>query len=82
MNLLIVGPPGSGKGTQSLRISRALGIPHVSTCALLHTRSGSERLWATAPASVSRRGISYPMHWSTSSCENDSDTAPPEREAS
>ena len=38
MNLLIVGPPGSGKGTQSLRISRALGIPHVSTGALLrHT---------------------------------------------
>jgi adenylate kinase len=35
MNLLIVGPPGSGKGTQSLRISRALGIPHVSTGALL-----------------------------------------------
>jgi adenylate kinase len=30
-----VGPPGSGKGTQSLRISRALGIPHVSTGALL-----------------------------------------------
>lgn len=33
--MLIVGPPGSGKGTQSLRISRALGIPHVSTGALL-----------------------------------------------
>lgn len=35
MNLLIVGPPGSGKGTQSLRISRALGIPHISTGELL-----------------------------------------------
>ena len=35
MKLLIVGPPGSGKGTQSLRVSRALGIPHVSTGALL-----------------------------------------------
>ncbi len=35
MNLLIVGPPGSGKGTQSLRISRAFRIPHISTGELL-----------------------------------------------
>ena len=35
MNMLIVGPPGSGKGTQSLRISRALAISHVSTGELL-----------------------------------------------
>jgi adenylate kinase len=35
MNLLIVGPPGSGKGTQSLRISGAFGIPHISTGELL-----------------------------------------------
>ena len=34
-NLLIVGPPGSGKGTQSLRVSRALQIPHISTGGLL-----------------------------------------------
>jgi adenylate kinase len=35
MKLIIVGPPGSGKGTQSLRMSRALGIPHISTGASL-----------------------------------------------
>src|SRR5438034_10742083 len=35
MNLLIIGPPGSGKGTQSLRISLAFGIPHISTGELL-----------------------------------------------
>ncbi len=29
--LLIVGPPGSGKGTQAARISSAYGIPDVST---------------------------------------------------
>ena len=29
--LLIVGPPGSGKGTQATRISAAYGIPDVST---------------------------------------------------
>jgi len=35
VKLLIVGPPGSGKGTQSVRISRALGVPHISTGSLL-----------------------------------------------
>ncbi len=31
MNLLVLGPQGSGKGTQATRISAAHGIPHVST---------------------------------------------------
>lgn len=30
-NLLIVGPPGAGKGTQATRIASALGVPAVST---------------------------------------------------
>ena len=35
MDVLIVGPPGSGKGTKSLRVSRALVISHISTGELL-----------------------------------------------
>lgn len=31
MNLLVLGPQGSGKGTQAKRISAAHGVPHVST---------------------------------------------------
>lgn len=31
MNLLVVGPQGSGKGTQAKRIAADHGIPHVST---------------------------------------------------
>ena len=31
MNLLLLGPQGSGKGTQAKRIAEAWGIPHVST---------------------------------------------------
>ena len=31
MNLLVLGPQGSGKGTQAKRISDGYGIPHIST---------------------------------------------------
>jgi adenylate kinase len=31
VRLLFIGPPGAGKGTQSVRVARRLGIPHVST---------------------------------------------------
>jgi len=31
MNLILVGPPGAGKGTQAAAIVAAIGVPHVST---------------------------------------------------
>jgi len=31
MRILLIGPPGAGKGTQALVISERLGVPHVST---------------------------------------------------
>lgn len=31
MNLIFIGPPGSGKGTQSIRLAENLGVPAIST---------------------------------------------------
>lgn len=40
--LIFVGPPGAGKGTQALRISKALGFPIVSMGALIRAIFGRE----------------------------------------
>ena len=55
INVLVLGPQGSGKGTQAKRISAAHGVPHVSrgTCSALPSPTG--------PSSASRsRRSSHP----------------------
>lgn len=44
MNLLFIGPPGAGKGTQAERIADRLAIPHISTGDMFrhHVSTGTE----------------------------------------
>ena len=46
MRVILIGPPGTGKGTQAQRLSRWFGIPHVSTGELLRTEISAIPPWA------------------------------------
>ncbi|MBJ8338684.1 adenylate kinase [Antrihabitans sp. YC3-6] len=42
MRLVLLGPPGAGKGTQAVLISEKLGVPHISTGDLFRANIGQE----------------------------------------
>jgi adenylate kinase len=42
MRIIFIGPPGSGKGTQSQRLLQYLGVPHLSTGEMLREAVGRD----------------------------------------
>ena len=52
MRLILLGPPGAGKGTQAVRISERFGIPELSTGAMLRAAVAAE-----TPVGLDAKGI-------------------------
>jgi len=42
MRLMIIGPQGVGKGTQSVLLSKAIGVPHISTGDLFRSHASAQ----------------------------------------
>lgn len=60
MRLVLVGPPGAGKGTQAALLTRRLGIPAVSTGDVLEGEIAAGSELGTAARGVMQRGELVP----------------------
>lgn len=60
MRLLVMGPPGSGKGTQSKLITEKYGIPHISTGDMFRTAMREQTPLGIEAASYIENGLYCP----------------------
>ena len=60
VRLLLVGPPGAGKGTQAATLSAALGIPSVSTGELFRAHAAAQDELGQLAASYTSKGELVP----------------------
>ena len=56
MRLVLLGAPGSGKGTQAVRLQQALGVPHISTGDLLRAAVAAGTTLGLQAKAVMERG--------------------------
>ncbi|MFL0078534.1 adenylate kinase family protein [Tenacibaculum maritimum] len=60
MNIIIFGPPLSGKGTQSKKIMQDFAIPHLSTGAILRIEKAKKTALGISAAGYSEKGLLVP----------------------
>jgi len=56
VNVVLIGPPGAGKGTQAVRLAKALGVPTISTGDMLRRAVSSGSALGLAVKAVMERG--------------------------
>lgn len=56
MRLILLGPPGSGKGTQSNRVADALQVPHISTGDMLRSHIAADTELGRQAAEIMEAG--------------------------
>jgi adenylate kinase len=60
--IVLLGPPGSGKGTQAARLAAWLGVPHISTGDLLRSEVQNRTEFGRQAQSFMDRGELVPDH--------------------
>jgi adenylate kinase len=60
MNVLLIGPPGSGKGTQGERLSQRLGLAHIAAGDLLRAEVDEQTPLGREVAQIMQRGDLVP----------------------
>lgn len=61
MRIVLMGPPGAGKGTQAIKVAEKLQVPHISTGEIFRANLADGLRWGSKPSGTWRPGSTSPM---------------------